>query len=81
MGQFHVTLYVSNPRLAQIASAAKLDGGPITMNGEFDGEARTVTGFVQSIESTANAMPKRWRITILEDHRHSDRVVSFPQAR
>ena len=49
------------------------------MNGEFDGEARTVTGFVQSIESTVNAMAKRWRITILEDHRHSDRVVSFPR--
>jgi hypothetical protein len=79
MGQFHVTVYVSNPRFAQIANEAMLDRAPITMNGEFDEGARTVTGFVQSIETAANAMPRRWRITILEDDRHSDRVVSFPR--
>ena len=79
MGQFYVTVYVSNSRFAQIAIEAMLDRAPITMNGEFDEEARTVTGFVQSIEAAANAMPRRWRITILEDDRHSDRVVSFPR--
>jgi hypothetical protein len=79
MGQFHVTVYVSNPRFAQIATEAMLDRAPITMDGEFNEEARTVTGFVQSIEAAANAMPRRWRITILEDDRHSDRVVSFPR--
>jgi hypothetical protein len=79
MGQFHVTVYVSNPRFAQIATEAMLDRAPITMNGEFDEDTRTVTGFVQSIEAAANAMPRRWRITILEDDRHSDRIVSFPR--
>jgi hypothetical protein len=46
MGQFYVTVYVSNSRFAQIAIEAMLDRAPITMNGEFDEEARTVTGFV-----------------------------------
>ena len=77
MGQFHLTVYVSNSRFAHIATEAMLDRAPITMNGEFDDEIRTVTGFVQSIEADANAMPRRWRITILEDQRHSERVVSF----
>jgi hypothetical protein len=54
MGQFHVTVYVSNPRFAQIATEAMLDRAPITMNDEFDEEARTVTGFVQSIEAAAD---------------------------
>jgi len=78
MGQFYVTVYVSNPRLAQIATEAMLDGTPITMDGDFDGKATTVTGFVQSVEAASNAMNERWRITFLENATHSDWVVSFP---
>lgn len=77
MGQFHVTVYVTNPRSAHLATEAMLDRAPIAMNGEFDDEVRTVMGFVQSIEEIANAMPRRWRITIREDDSHPDRVVLF----
>jgi hypothetical protein len=44
-----------------------LDRSLIAMSGDVDGEVKTVTGFVQSIEEAAKAAPSRWRITILED--------------
>jgi hypothetical protein len=75
MGQFHVTVYVTNPRSAHIATEAMLDRTLIAMSSDID---ETVTGFVQSIEEDAEAVPRRWRITILEaDSRHSALVVSF----
>ena len=43
----------------------------------FD-EDVTVTGFVQSIEEDADAVPRRWRITILEaEDQQAASVVSF----
>ena len=67
MGQFHVTVYVTNPRSADLAIEAMLDRTPIAMSRDVDADVETVTGFVQSIEEDADAVPRRWRITILED--------------
>ena len=78
MGQFHVTIYVTNPRSAHLATEAMLDRTPIAMSGEIDEDIKTVTGFVQSIEEDADAVPRRWRITILEDDsEHSALVISL----
>ena len=55
MGQFHVTVYVTNPRLAHLATEAMLDRTLITMSSDIDGGAGPVTGFVQSIEEDAHA--------------------------
>ena len=49
MGQFHVTVYVTNPRSAHIATEAMLDRTLIAMSSDID-EGVIVTGFVQSIE-------------------------------
>jgi hypothetical protein len=77
LGQFHVTVYVTNPRSALIATEAMLDQTLIAMSSDID-EDVIVTGFVQSIEEDADAVPRRWRITILEaDSQHSALVVSF----
>jgi hypothetical protein len=36
--------------------------------------------FVQSIEEEADAVPRRWRVTILEDDsEHLGLVISFPR--
>ena len=79
MGQFHVTVYVTNPRSAHIATEAMLDRTLIAISSDIDDD--TVTGFVQSIEEDAEAVPRRWRITILEaDSRHSALVLSFLRA-
>ena len=67
MGQFHVTVYVTNPRSAHLAIEAMLDRTPIAMGRNIDEDVEIVTGFVQSIEEDAEAVPRRWRITILED--------------
>jgi hypothetical protein len=68
VGQFHVTVYVTNPRFAHLATEAMLDRTLITMSSNIDGGAGPVTGFIQSIEEDAYAVPtRRWRITILED--------------
>jgi hypothetical protein len=78
LGQFHVTVYVTNPRFAHLATEAMLDRTLITMSSDIDGGAGPVTGFVQSIEEDAYAVPRRWRITILEDDsQRSALVVSF----
>jgi hypothetical protein len=42
-----------------------LDRTLIAMSSDID-EGVIVTGFVQSIEEDADAVPRRWRITILE---------------
>jgi len=77
LGQFHVTVYVTNPRSAHIATEAMLDRTLIAMSSDID-EDVTVTGFVQSIEEDADAVPRRWRITILEaDDQQAASVVSF----
>ena len=77
LGQFHVTVYVTNPRSAHIATEAMLDRTLIAMSSDID-EDVTVTGFVQSIEEDADAVPRRWRITILEaEDQHATPVVSF----
>jgi len=54
-----------------------LDRTPIALSGVIDEEVKTVTGFVQSIEEDVDAVPPRWRVTILEDDRSSARIVSF----
>ena len=80
MGQFHVTVYVTNPRSAHIATEAMLDRTLIAMSSDIDEEVGIVTGFVQSIEEDADAVPRRWRITIREDDsQHSALVLSFPR--
>jgi hypothetical protein len=57
-----------------------LDRTPIAMSSEIDEDIKTVTGFVQSIEEEADPVPRRWRITILEDDsQHSALVISFPR--
>jgi hypothetical protein len=78
LGQFHITVYVTNPRSAHIATEAMLDRTLIAISSDIDKDVDTVTGFVQSIEEDADAVPRRWRITILEaDSQHSALVVSF----
>jgi hypothetical protein len=78
LGQFHVTIYVTNPRSARLATEAMLDPTPITISGDIDEDVETVTGFVQSIEEEADVVPRRWRVTILEDDsEHSGLVISF----
>ena len=77
MGQFHVTVYVTNPRSAHIATEAMLDRTLIAMSSDID-EDVVVTGYVQSIEEDADAVPRRWRITILEaEDQQAASVVSF----
>jgi hypothetical protein len=75
LGQFHVTVYVNNPRSAHLATEAMLDRTPIAMSSDIGEDAETVTGFVQSIEEDAGAVPRRRRITILEDDRHNSAVI------
>ena len=78
MEQFHVTVYVNNPRSAQLAITAMMDRPPIAMGSDIDEDVESVTGFVQSIEEDADAVPRRWRITIREnDSQHIAPVVSF----
>ena len=78
MGQFHVTIYVTNPRSARLATEAMLYRTPIAISGDIDEDVETVTGFVQSIEGEADVVPRRWRVTILEDDsEHSGLVISF----
>jgi hypothetical protein len=80
LGQFHVTVCVTNQRFIHLATEAMLDRTPIAMSSDIDGDVETVTGFVQSIEEDADAVPRRWRITIREDdNQHSALVVSFPR--
>ena len=43
-----------------------LDRTLIAMSSDIDEDVGIVTGFVQSIEEDADAVPRRWRITILE---------------
>ena len=78
LGQFHVTVYVTNPRSAHIATEAMLDRTLIAMSSDVDEDLDIVIGFVQSIEEDAHAAPRRWRLTILEaDDQHAAPVVSF----
>jgi hypothetical protein len=44
LGQFHVTVYVTNPRSAHIATEAMLDRTLIAMSSDIDQSADTVTG-------------------------------------
>ena len=77
LGQFHVTVYVTNPRSAHVATEAMLDRTLIAMSSDID-EGVIVTGFVQSIEEDADAVPRRWRITILEaEDQQAASVVSL----
>jgi hypothetical protein len=79
LGQFHVTVYVTNPRSAQRATEAVLDRTPIEIGSDIDEDVKIVTGFVQSIEEDSDAVPRRWRITIREDDsQHSALVVLRP---
>jgi hypothetical protein len=78
MGQFHVTVYVNNPRSAQLATAAMLDRTLVSVGSDIEEDVEIVTGFVQSIEEDADSVPRRWRITIREDDsQHSALVLSF----
>ena len=78
LGQFHVTVYVTNPRSAHIATEAMLDRTLIAMSSDIDEEVDIVTGYVQSIEEDADAVPRRWRITILEaEDQQAASVVSL----
>ena len=61
MGQFHVTVYVNNRRSAQLATTAMLDRTLVAMGSDIDEDVDIVTGFVQSIEEDADAVPRRWR--------------------
>jgi hypothetical protein len=58
-----------------------LDRTLIAMSSDIDEDVDIVTGFVQSIEEDAGAVPRRWRITILEaDEQHAVPVVSFTRS-
>ena len=75
LGQFHVTVYVNNLRSAQLATTAMLDRTPIAMGSNIDEDVKIVTGFVHSIEEDADAVPRRWRITIREDNSQQPALV------
>jgi hypothetical protein len=58
-----------------------LDRTLIAMSSDTDEDVDIVTGFVQSIEEDAGAVPRRWRITILEaEDQHATPVVSFTRS-
>ena len=46
MRQFHVTVYVNNPRSARLAIAAMLGRTPIALESDIDEDVEIVTGFV-----------------------------------
>jgi hypothetical protein len=78
LGQFFVTVYVTNSRSADIATEAMLGRMPIRISGKIGDEAGAVTGLVRSVEEDTDAVPRRWRITILEQiGLHSQPVVTF----
>ena len=54
-----------------------LDRTLIAMGSDLNKDADAITGFVQSIEEAADAMPKQWRITILEADSQRLMVVLF----
>ena len=57
---------------AHLATEAMLGRTLIAVSSDLDENADAVTGFVQSIEEAADAIPRQWRITILEaDGQHS----------
>jgi hypothetical protein len=62
----HVTVYVTNPKSAHIATEAMLDRTLIAISSDITEDVDIIIGFVQSIEEDADAVPRRWRITILE---------------
>jgi hypothetical protein len=69
LSQSYLTMYVSNRAVALVATEAIIHRTPITMSGKIGAQDETVTGLVQSVEEDINAVPARWRITILEDNR------------
>jgi phosphatidate phosphatase APP1 len=64
LGQFHVTVYVTNPRSAHIATEAMLDRTLIAMSSDID-EDVIVTGFVQSIEEDPRSAMRFWKMQLL----------------
>ena len=55
-----------------------LDRTLVGMGSDIDEDVEIVTGFVQSIEEDADAVPGRWRITLREDDsQRSALVFSF----
>ena len=59
---------------------SNVDRTLVAMGSGIDEDVEIVTGFVQSIEEDADAVPRRWRITIREDDsQHSALVLSFPR--
>ena len=74
MGQSQI-VYVTNPRSAHLATEAMLGRTLIAVSSDLDENADAVTGFVQSIEEAADAIPRQWRITILEADSQRSRVI------
>src|SRR6516165_6060042 len=66
LGQFHVTICVTNPRSAHIATEAMLDLTLIARRSDTGEDVDIVIGFDRAIEEVANAVPRCWRMTILE---------------
>ena len=62
MSQFHIT----DSKSLHIAREALHDRKPITISGMVGKGTRFFTGVVQSIEEDKLAIPKRWRVTILD---------------
>jgi hypothetical protein len=56
-----------------------LDRTLIAVSRDLNEDANAVTGFVQSIEEGADAMPRQWRITILEANSQRSMVVLLLQ--
>jgi hypothetical protein len=55
-----------------------LDRTLIAISSDIGEDVSIVIGFVQSIEEDADAVPRCWRITILEaEDQHAAPVVSF----
>ena len=62
MGQFHIT----DSKSLRIAREALHHRQSITISGLVGKGIRFFTGVVQSIEEDKLAVPKRWRVTILD---------------
>jgi hypothetical protein len=62
VSQFHIT----DSNSLRIAREALQHRKPITISGMVGKGIRFFTGVVQSVEEDKLAVPKRWRVTILD---------------
>ena len=58
--------YIDDSKSVRIAREAVHHRKPVTMSGMVGKGIRFFTGVVQSVEEDTLAVPKRWRVTILD---------------